>query len=64
MELIFTILMDIILAIATILVFEITIDFIFLSKIFKLLNDEDNRRFLESVILNKDKKSKSKDDEK
>lgn len=64
MEWICCILMDIILAIAIILVVEVTIDVIFLSKTFKLLNDEDNRRFLESVILNKDKKSKSKDDEK
>lgn len=64
MEWICCILMDIILAIAIILVVEVTIDVIFLSKTFKLLNDEDNRRFLESVILNKDKKSKSKDDKK
>lgn len=64
MEVLFCILIDIMLGFSTVFLVEVTMDVIFWVKIFKLLNDEDNRCFSERVIFNKDKKSKSKGDEK
>lgn len=45
-------------------VIQFTLDLVFSAKIYKLLNNENNRRMLESVIFEKDKKSKSKGDNK